>query len=275
MTVSSPVEFSRGLSDPLQPNRVKALKSLNSWMEKNGKSHDFKSIEIDQLWRALQYTLWMADKRPIQQQVAAEAVLLIRQMSPELASEWNRGFWFNIEKIYETIDKYRIPKFHLLIRIYMAELFSQMKSRQWDSEFIKVCLSAIPDHLHRAVGAYMQIINVFVAELVATVESDNLQKYIKPRRAFHALIQPILCIVSNVNKYPISLVSKCLDAVLTDDRVVNYSSETRELIKSTIQSAAMDKHTPQDLRETLFSAIDSIEAIPAPVLKKRRVSDKQ
>lgn len=275
MTVSSPVEFSRGLSDPLQPTRLNALKNLNSWMDNNGLSHEFTSVEIDQLWRALQYTLWMADKRPIQQQVAAEAVLLIRKITPELAIEWNRGFWFNIEKIYETIDKYRIPKFHLLIRIYMAELFSQMKMRDWDCDFIKQCMSVIPENITRAVGAYMQIINVFVAELVATVETDNLRKFIKPRKAFHALIKPALFVASNVNKFPVSLVSKSLTSVLTDDRVINYSPETRELVKSTIQSAAMDKQTQQDLREILYSAIDSIDAIPVPELKKRRVSEKQ
>lgn len=270
MSVSSPVDFAKGLSDPLQPNRLTALKNLNAWMDKNGMKHQFTSIEMDQFWRALQYTLWMADKRPVQQQVAAEIVLLIRKIDPSFATEWNRGFWFNLDKMYESVDKYRIPKFHLLIRIYVAELFAQMKSRDWDFEFVRDIMKVIPQNLTKAVGAYMQLMTVFLPELVATIESENLRLNIKPRKVFHQLLKPFLFLIENQSRFPISIVSKAIEAILADARVVNYSPETRELIKTTIQATAMNKQTTQDVREILFAAIETIESIPAKKTKKQR-----
>ena len=271
MIARSPVDFARGLSDPHQPTRLAALKDLQVWIEKSGKTHEFTSVEFDQLWRALGLTLWMADKRAVQQQVAAESVLLVRSIDPANFLEWNRGFWLNIEKIYENIDKYRIPKFQLLIRIYVAELFHQAKTRDWEFEFVKQCMHGITSNLSKAVGAYIQLMSVFLSELVATIETDNIRSAVKPRKVFHALLKPAICLIDSSNEIPISLLTKTLDIVLTDQRVIGYSPETRELVVSHIKKMAMDTKTIQEVREILFSAVDQIEAIPVAEPPKKKL----
>jgi len=270
MAVESPVAFAKGLSDPLQPNRLKALEQLKAWIEKSGSSHQFTSVEIDQLWRALQYTLWMADKRPVQQQVAAESVLMARSIDPSFVEEWNRGFWFNIEKIYDNIDKYRIPKFQLLIRIYVAELFHQAHTREWSYEFVSACMDHITANLSRAVGGYIQFLSVFLPELEATIESDKLKSVIKPRKVLHALLRPALYCVENAHNIPMSLLTKALEAVLTDAKIVSYSEQTKELIKTSLQKVAMDKHTSQDVRDKLYEAMEAVDVAEMPKLKKRK-----
>lgn len=265
MVTQSPVSFAKGLSDPLQENRLRAMKNFNSWMDQFGSSYEFSAVEVDQVWRALQLTMWMADKRPVQQQVAAESVLTMRKVAPSLVEEWNRGFWFNMERIYETIDKHRIPKFHLFIRIYVAELFHQMHQRGWESSFVNNCMDAIVMNLKKAVGAYIQVMTVFLAELQLTVgETERFRSHIKPRSVFHALLKPALQAVKNSNNAPLSVLSKTLELVLLDERVITYSEQTRALIKSQLQSVAMDKQTAQDVRELLFAAVDRIDAVPVP-----------
>ncbi len=271
MVVATPVDFARGLSDPLQPNRLAALKNLKSWAEKSGKTHEFTPIEIDQLWRALQYTLWMADKRPVQQQVAAECVLLARSIDSSQFVEWNRGFWFNIDKIYENIDKYRVPKFQLLVRIYVAELFYQSKCREWDFVFVKNCMEGITSNLKRAVGANIQLMSVFLAELVATIETDNIRSVVKPRKVFHAFLKPAIEVVKKANEIPNSLLLKTLESVITDERVINYSEQTRELVKSTLKEVAMDEKTSQDVRDMLFTGVEKIDAIPVKESPKKKL----
>jgi hypothetical protein len=268
--MTSPVSFAKGLADPIQSNRLNAFEQLKKWMSKSGANHEFTPIEIDQVWRALQYTLWMADKRPVQQQVAAESVLFLRQIDPSLVIEWNRGFWFNIDRIYETIDKHRLPKFHLLVRIYVAELFHQAKSRDWDFKFLNKCMEAIVSNLKKSVGASIQLMSVLLPELVATVETEDFRSAIRPRKVFHSILKPALANVENAASIPLSLLSRTLDLVLTDPRVIRYSLETRELIKSSLQRVALEKSTSQEVRDLLFSAVDQIDEIPPRESPKKK-----
>ena len=258
MSISSPVSFARGLADPLQPNRLKALSGLNAWMAASGASHEFTPVEIDQLWRALQYTMWMADKRPVQQQVAAEIVLLVRKIDPRYVTEWNRGFWFNLEKIYETIDKYRIPKFHLFIRIYVAEMLHQMQQRNWDAEFVGACVDGILSNLKKSVGAYIQLLTVLIPELTATVGED-IRGVIKKAETFRMLLKPAVNVVSKSADFPFSVVSKAVSEVLSNEKVIKYTAKTREWVRGEMQSVAMNKETSQEVRDLLYSALDSIK----------------
>ena len=270
MSISSPISFARGLADPLQPNRLKALAGLNAWMEESGAEYDFTSVEIDQLWHALHYTMWMADKRPVQQQVAAESILLVRKIKPELVTEWNRGFWMNLDRIYETIDKYRIPKFHLFIRIYVSEMFHQMHLRSWEAGFVAACIKGIVSNLEKSAGAYIQLLSVFVPELEATV-GDNFRGVISKASTFRMLLKPALTVVKRGQQVPLSLVSKAISEVLTNDKVVKYSIKTREWMKSEMQTVAMDKETSQEVRELLFAALEGMDGAVVKISKKSRV----
>ena len=275
MAPNSPVTFAKSLSDPLQPNRLQALKSLKSWMDRWGSTYEFSSEEIDQLWRALQLSLWMADKREVQQQVAADTVLFIRKIDPVYVVEWNRGFWFNIEKIYETVDKYRIPKIHLLIRIYVAELFHQMSHRSWNQDFVAACSAGIVENLHRAVGAYIQFLTVFLPELEATVsDSSSLKSAIKSSATFKALLNPVMNVVHKGDDIPLSVLGKAIEGVLSNEKVVGFSPIVRNWMKSEIQQIAMAQETSQDVRDKLYGCLDLMDAIPAkPIVKKRKSSD--
>ena len=271
MSATSPVSFAKGLADPLQHNRSKALAELSNWMDKSGATHEFTGVEMDQLWNALQYTMWMADKRPVQQQVAAESVLLVRKITPSQVAEWNRAFWFNLERIYESIDKYRVPKFHLFIRIYVAEMFHQMQQRAWESSFVTKCIDGIVSNLRKSIGAYIQLLTVFVPELAATVGEQEFRSSIAKASTFRTLLQPAVRILKRSNEVPLSVVSKAVSEVLTNELVVSYTSKTRDWIKSEMQSVAMNKETSQEVRDLLFSAVEEICIVRAA--KKSKILD--
>ena len=254
MEVPSPITFARGLSDSLQPNRLRALKGLNVWMDKYGVGYPFTSLEIDQLWRALQLTLWMADKRPVQQQVAAECVLFTRKVS--CLVEWNRGFWYNIERIYETVDKFRVPKIHLLIRIYMSELFHQLRSRNWDLECISALMSGITSNVHKSVGAYIQLISVFVDELSLEIAPATFSDI--PSKALAALLAPAFHTLEG--GHPLSLITQTVDKLFTNPKILNSSA--RDLVRQKIKFAAISKKIEQDVREVLCACLDTIDATP-------------
>ena len=276
MSTESPVSFARGLSDPLQVNRLRALKSLSAWMDRCGSVYEFSPTEIDQVWRALQLTLWMADKRPVQQQVAAECVLFVRKIHGRYLVEWNRGFWYNIERMYETVDKYRVPKVHLLIRIYLSEMFHQMNERGFELSFVESLVSAITSNLHKAVGAYIQVISVYLDELHNEIGEVKFTEAVGSESAAIALIQPALHVVGLAGQVPLSLVSRTVEKFLVDPRIVNYSSTVRETIKTAVRTAAMSKKLEQDVRDVLYACIDQIDAIPQlPKVAKEASGEKR
>ena len=277
MSTSTPVSFAKGLSDPHQANRLRALKSLNTWMDKFGPSHEFTPVEIDQLWRALQYTLWMADKRPIQQQVAAESVLMGRKIDQQYIQEWNRGFWFNVDRIYETIDKYRVPKIHLLIRIYVAEMIHIMKKHEFDTAFISEMISNMTTNLTRASGAYIHVVSIFVDELKAVLSDDpsfSLTELIPNESTLLALLEGGIFAIKKSDQLPISLISKTCENFMANPAIVQYSSSVRNHVKNVLQTMSLKKSVPQEIRDILCNCMDEIDAIPEIKVKKvKRVSE--
>ena len=264
---SSPVKFAKGLSDSFQHTRLQTMKELNQWMDSNGESYEFTSIELDQLWRALQYSFWMADKRPVQQQFAAEAVLMVRKINKKYLIDWNRAFWFNIERIYETIDKFRIPKFHLLLRIYLSELLHHINN---DPSLTADLVSGFVDNIHKSNGAYMHVASILIDELKGGDSDKSLKILVPSESTFLALLEIGFNVLKNASKFPVSLSAKVCECLFTRTEVIQYSSNVRETIKSAIQSVAMDKSCDQDIRDVLFSAIDQIDGIPALVEKRRK-----
>jgi hypothetical protein len=269
MSHTSPLVFVKDLADPLQPNRLKGLKSLNSWMDKFGPTYEFSTTEIDQLWRALYLCLWMADKRPIQQQVAAEIVLLIRRVKSSLVIEWNRGFWFNMERMYSTLDRYRVPKFHLLIRIYCSELFHQMQDRDWDSEFMNACFDAMLSNPWVSLGAFVQFVSIFTSELFGTIPEKDLNLVLSKPEAFKTLLRPIIFFLNSSLDQDNSIGFLAAEKVLTDERLLNHSN--RKWIRSEIQKVAMASTTNQSARERLYQCIEVIDQ--SPVLPEKPMKD--
>jgi len=237
-------------------------------METHGNSHEFSSIELDQLWRALQYSLWMADKRPVQQQFAAESVLLIRKIDPKFVIDWNRAFWFNIDRIYATLDKYRIPKFHLLLRIYVSEFVGQINIHGLDNlNFITQMIAGMTGNLKKSTGAYIHVVSIFVDELIAVLGVTDISEKIHSDKAVLALMEMGLHAINNAPQFPTSVIAKTCETFLTNTQFVQFSSKVKTAVKSAIQSIALKKETDQDVRDILFGFVDVIDAIPVVVVK--------
>ena len=271
MAPPSPVVFAKDLADPLQPNRLKGLKALNSWMDRFGPTYEFSSTEIDQLWRALYLCLWMTDKRPIQQQVAAEIVLLVRHINPSLVVEWNRAFWFNMERMYSTLDRYRVPKFHLLIRIYCSEMFHQMRNRQWDATFMGACYDGMLSNPWVSLGAFVQYISIFATELFGTVAETDLLAVFDNLESFKILLRPIVFFLNTSLDNDNSIGFIAAEKVLVDERLLNHSMANRNWIRSEIQKVAMANKTSQDARERLYQCIETIDCLP-PIAEKKETA---
>ena len=169
-----------------------------------------------------------------------------------------------MDRMYETVDKYRVPKFHLLIRIHVAELFHQIQQREWDTEFATECMSGVVSNLHASTGAYIQFLAVFLPELTATA-GESLRDSIKKDSTWKCLLRPALNVVEKANQLPLSLVTKTVESVLSNEKVVNYSIKIRKWVKSEIQKVALAKDTAQDVRDILCGCMDQIDALPMPI----------
>jgi hypothetical protein len=264
--MKTPVQFAKGLSDSFQETRSATLDDLIKWMESSGSSHSFNDKELDQLWRALLYSFWMSDKRPVQQRMAVQAVLLIRNLTDEdMVVEWDRAFWFNLKLIYKNIDKYRIPKFQMFIRIYLAEFFHTIIKLDFNnlskfiSNLISNCLE-IPT-------VYISILNLAIDELSGLIPLGDIKI-----SQFKQIIEIGLICLKKSNCLPESVIKKSCDHFLSDPRVVSHSNKVRDHIIEALNTAGMDKGLEdQSIREVIFSTIEKIQEIPKK--KKSRKSE--
>ncbi len=105
------LKFARALADTEERVRTASLASLREWLEKHVSIVD--STELDQLWKALFYCIWMADKRPrisaaIRDVISLEDILGIAHI---------RALFRCLVREWMGIDKHRVDKFYELINV--------------------------------------------------------------------------------------------------------------------------------------------------------------
>ena len=122
----------------------------------------------------------------------------------------------------------------------------------------------------------MHIVSILVDELKYDSEK-SLTDLVLSESTFVAILEIAFNVIRNSIRFPISLSGKVCECILTRPEVIQYSDSVREMIRSLIQSTAMDKKTDQEVRDILYGSIDQIDAIPAIVRveKKRKSLDKQ
>jgi len=68
------ISFARRLADNEKANRDVAVKQLRTWL---GKKSNLTESDLLKIWKGLFYCMWMSDKAPVQQELAATISKLI------------------------------------------------------------------------------------------------------------------------------------------------------------------------------------------------------
>lgn len=207
--------------------------------------------ELLRLWRSLWYALWMADKRPNQTLVAVEAVQLGQVYDDAGYVLWTRAFFETVVSMWSKLDKWRMDKYLLLLRVFIAESFRRLRLSGWSSDFVDQFNAEISALGRRCLGAAMHVARVFWEELDAEISRADAPVDFK---TLSRLLDGMSEIATTSNYH--ALVRRvCEDVFLHEKFPIKIA---RPLVKKLNARALQKDLNDQDIRDVLCSTSEKL-----------------
>eukprot|EP00439_Symbiodinium_sp_Y106_P021937 s5410_g2.t1 len=99
-----PVNFGKFLAHTDKVVRDRGFKRLKRWLVKHP---ELERLEYMKVWKGLYFAVWMADKRPVQQELAVNIALLLNDVPQEKRTLWIDTFWETMKVSWEKLDVHR------------------------------------------------------------------------------------------------------------------------------------------------------------------------
>ncbi|XP_058113668.1 uncharacterized protein LOC131256699 [Magnolia sinica] len=166
--------------------RSQALAHLTTFFSSHPSISDSDMLKI---WKGLFYSLWHADKLPVQLRLIQRLSSLLLSLHPSpICLQYLRCFITTIRREWAGIDSLRLDKFYLLIRRFLRHLFLLLKSNSWDLELsnrlmdVLVEMTLLPTDSYPAQGVNYHISEAFLEELkeFLPLTADVLDALLKP-----------------------------------------------------------------------------------------------
>lgn len=102
--------------------------AVGAWLRR---TEDVSRDDLLKLWKALYYCMWMADKVPVQQELAHQMAALIGQLQPKRALLFMDVFMETMVREWPGTDRHRLDKFYSLIRFSVLEILQVFVRKSW------------------------------------------------------------------------------------------------------------------------------------------------
>lgn len=252
-----PINFGKKLAHTDKKVRDKGFKNLRNWLRKHT---ELERLDYLKLWRGLYFGMWMSDKRPVQQDLAVQMALLINDIPKAKQGMWLDTFWETMQASWEKLDKHRLSKYLLFIRIVVAEAFKVVRIGGWQSPEVKALsetfLREVPRHAKQglntpSIGLNLQFHRILWDELRPQLK----QAPVASAETIIELLEPF-CVVAEGSALG-SLVRNIHQHILL--RVPpQYAGK---LIFRLLNGAAR-KDISKANREALYETVDKLEKRP-------------
>jgi len=186
-----PINFGKRLAHTDKLIRDRGFRTLKKWLTKHP---DLERLDFMKLWKGLYFGIWMADKRPVQQELAVNIAVLINDVPRAKQAMWMDTFWETMQTAWEKLDIHRISKYLLVIRVVVAESFKVMRLAGWPSEEMRslgnVFTRAMPMKAKEgsnapSLGLILQFTRIVWDELRPQMEKGST-----PKKALLAFLEP-------------------------------------------------------------------------------------
>ncbi|XP_074368623.1 uncharacterized protein LOC141708755 [Apium graveolens] len=179
--------------------RDKALKLLKQYLQSQDQiSHE----ELKKIWKGLFFTVWHADKAPVQSDLINSLSCLLYKLPFLLSVEYFSVFLVTMRREWTGIDGHRLDKFYLLIRRFVNAGFVLMKRSNWDLEVVKRFVGVLENRVFFA--KEKKGVGNGVSYHVASVFLDELKGFLPVRKEVGWVLFGVL----------FGVMGKCNDKVL-------------------------------------------------------------
>lgn len=114
--------------------RLSHVKRLQSFVATCSPS--FRHEDYFKLWEALFFALWSADGQAVQRRIGVDFCKLLYSVPEDRIPVWFDAMWFVLQRDWNHLDRYRIDKFQLFVRMVIAETCHWLRSRHWEAQAI-------------------------------------------------------------------------------------------------------------------------------------------
>jgi len=240
-----PLNFGKRLAHTDKAVRDRGFKTLKTWITKHP---ELERLDYMKLWKGLYFGMWMADKRPVQQELAVKTAFLLNDIPRQKQSIWVDAFWETMEEAWEKLDTHRMNKFMLFTRIVVAEAFKAIRIRGWDLDELRTvartftrattaAASGAGPNVH-SLGLLLQFVHMFWDELKPQLEHSPEA----PPNALMELLEPFCAIAER--SYSAALVN-CIHS----DMLRKAPAEVSEVLRVRVVAASSKEGVPKKNRE--------------------------
>ncbi|XP_015265253.1 PREDICTED: ribosomal RNA processing protein 1 homolog B [Gekko japonicus] len=150
----------------------------------------FNQEEFLKIWKGLFYCMWMQDKPLLQEELSNNISQLIHVIENIDARHlFIETFWQTMNREWNGIDRLRLDKFYMLIRMVLRQSFEVLKRNGWNESFTEPFLNllmkeVIQPESNAAVGVKLHFIDIYLEELAKVgakeLTADQNLTFIEP-----------------------------------------------------------------------------------------------
>ncbi|XP_021580944.2 ribosomal RNA processing protein 1 homolog B isoform X2 [Ictidomys tridecemlineatus] len=203
------VQFAQRLASGEKGVRDRAVRKLRQYLSVKTQSETggFSQEELLKIWKGLFYCMWVQDEPLLQEELANSISQLIHVVnSSEAQHLFIQTFWQTMNREWKGIDKLRLDKYYMLIRLVLRQSFEVLKRNGWEESRIKLFLDVLMKEIlcpesQSPDGVRFHFIDIYLDELSKVggkeLLADQNLKFIDPfckiaaKTKDHTLVQTI------------------------------------------------------------------------------------
>uniref|UniRef100_A0A674J8L6 Ribosomal RNA processing 1B n=1 Tax=Terrapene triunguis TaxID=2587831 RepID=A0A674J8L6_9SAUR len=186
------IQFAQRLAANEKRSRDRAVKKLRGYISLRTQSPAgcFSQEELLKIWKGLFYCMWMQDKPLLQEELASTISQLIHVVQNiEAQHLFIQTFWQTMNREWNGIDRLRLDKYYMLIRMVLRQSFEVLKRNGWDESLIEPFLhllmkEVIHPESNAPNGIKFHFIDIYLEELAKAgakeLTADQNLKFIEP-----------------------------------------------------------------------------------------------
>ncbi|MXQ82256.1 hypothetical protein E5288_WYG010894 [Bos mutus] len=167
------IQLAQRLAGNEQVTRDRAVRKLRKYivartqLAEGGFTHD----ELLKVWKGLFYCMWMQDKPLLQEELGRTISQLVHAFQTTEAQHlFLQTFWQTMNREWPGIDRLRLDKFYMLMRMVLHEALTVLQTQGWDERQTERLLELLTTEIlhpdsEAPNGVKSHFIEIFLEEL--------------------------------------------------------------------------------------------------------------
>lgn len=181
MQLPPEIQLAQRLAGNEQVTRDRAVRKLRKYIIARTQRAEgsFTHDELLKVWKGLFYCMWMQDKPLLQEELGRTISQLVHAFQTTEAQQlFLQTFWQTMNREWTGIDRLRLDKFYMLMRMVLRESLKALKMRAWEERQTERLLELLTTEIlhpdsQAPNGVKSHFLEVFLEELTK-VGADEL-----------------------------------------------------------------------------------------------------